>query len=150
MNNAISDPAIASPALESSVGITEMYWEQAQSEDWCLIPLSDVSPSVQMLTEQGYVIPKNIYDDRSYPPSRRDNRARQRSHSCLIKFDRRYVIWWFGQQLQDLIDVDDMLIFDIALECGIPETSTFLQESSPDDKLILDIALEYWASDRNL
>jgi len=132
MNNAISDPAIEYPSLWSSVGICEMYWEKAAEEDWCLSPLDHVRPNLEMLTEGGCFVTLNVYDDPPYYGNRGEGPGTPQSHSCLIKFDRRYVIWWFGQQLQDLIDVDDMLIFDIALECGIPETSTFLQESSPD------------------
>jgi len=129
MNNTVADPEIMKPTLESSEGITEMYWEQALSEHWCVTPLILVTPNVQMLTERGYVIPRNIYDDSPHPTNKRNT---DRSHLCFIKFDRKYVIWWFWRQLQGLIDADNKLFFDIALECGIPEISTFLQEPSPD------------------
>jgi len=110
MNNAISDPEIMTPTLESSADIKEMYWEQAHGGRWCLSPVNNVSPNLQMLTERGYIIPRNIYDEAPHPTNKR-NAATDRSHLCFIRFDRRYVVWWFGQQLQELIDADDMLIY---------------------------------------
>lgn len=113
-----SDPIaifdIVLPTLKSSVGIDRMHWKQAHTERWCTSPLVNVKPTVEMLTED-YIHIKNIFDKPWNPMKSQEPRGS--SHPCYITFDRSYVVWWYGQKLQELLDNDTQLIFDIAIEC---------------------------------
>jgi len=129
------------PVLKSSIGINAMNWNQAQSERWCISPINNVKPNLAMLSKEGYTVPKNIYDDPWNLLKSKGERHKEKFHSCFITFDRSYVVWWYGQQLKDLIDADDRLIFDIALESGIPEISTFLQKESATELTLKDLRL---------
>ena len=106
------------PVLKSSIGITSMNWNQAQSERWCISPINNVKPNLAMLSKDGYVIPKNIYDDPWNPMRSLSERTKEKFHSCFITFDRSYVVWWYANALGDLVENDPSLLHDIAMMCG--------------------------------
>jgi len=118
----MSDPIptfdIEIPALKSSIGINAMNWNQAQSERWCISPINNVKPNLAMLSKDGYVIPKNIYDDPWNLLKSKGERHKEKFHSCFITFDRSYVVWWYANALGDLVDEDFTLLHDIGMMCG--------------------------------
>lgn len=104
--------------LEDSIGITSMNWIQAQTERWCTSPINNVKPNLAMLSSDGYIIPKNIYNYPWHPVRSRNDRTKEHFHSCFITFDRAYVIWWYSNSLGDLIAKDFTILHDIGLVCS--------------------------------
>jgi len=118
----MSDPIptfdIQIPVLKSSIGITSMNWNQAQSERWCISPINNVKPNLAMLSKEGYTVPKNIYDDPWNLLKSKGERHKEKFHSCFITFDRSYVVWWYANALSGLVEDDPSLLYDITLMCS--------------------------------
>lgn len=132
---AIATFDIVLPTLESSVGVEKMHWKQAHFERWCVSPLNNLKPTVEMLTEDVIHI-KNIHDEPWNPV--KTKRTKESYHRCFITFDRSYVVWYYADKLKELVDIDDQLLYDISQECGfdiVNDTDKFPSLLMPDAEI---------------